>query len=332
MLNGKFLLTLIGSIIAVLAISKSDMTSPVVENWWNSIQFSAAAVPAAMNARGQKTALGGNFFNPRAFSQSADMMGHSSRFVSNPSFQAMISPRMSGNLQYGANIRYNMPSREHQGVPSHPLEFGKMAKKNVTKENYSDAEPGLSCNRQNQNVQNLNKNNDYALPAGYTNGNYNDVYNTLTDGNGNPAPVVSSPCTDAYDDSILPIGTMTTTDADGNEEQVVVVNDLHTVNMKSRNVQGADFIRGDLPITPCQSGWFSVYPTLNTDLRAGAMQVLNGDGESNAQLMQLMLSSTGGTKATFGGVNLRDQNTNLTNSMRSFLSQGQNTVEVSAFP
>lgn len=326
-MNGKFLITLLGSILAVLAITKSETN--IIEHWWGGIPaMNVKNDWAVANSRGQMTSLSNHYFNP------SDMRG-SGQFVSTPQFQALLSPRMNPNQQYGTFIKYNTPDHANLAVPNDPLTFGDWASKENSKENnkenYSgDGQgTGLRC-RDNQNV-NANINNDYALPTGYTNGNYKTVYDTLSN-NGEEAPVVSSPCSGDSYSNMLPIGTMSAMDSMGNEEQVVVVNDLHVVPLKSRLAEGADFIRGDIPIVPNENiGWFNS-PANVQNLRAGAMQVLNGDGESNAKLMELLITASGGAKTAFGGSDLRENNTNLSTNVRSFLSQGQNTVQAMAYP
>ena len=326
---------------AVLAICNFDFGGqPLIENWGGNPAQTVTAMPIAQLPNGQVTGLATNYFDPSLM----DTRG-SGKFFSVPSFQAILQPRAVGNLQYGANIRYNMPDRENLGIPCNPLTFGDMAKESYVpgqqqpqpvKENYGcgtggcGGSDGLACGKGGYGIGHAISPDSTDLPAGYTNGNYMDVYNSL--------PAVSSwrskPCTDDLTASAtLPIGTMTTMDPEGNIQQAVVMNRLMNTNMKSRKVQGADFIRGDLMITPCVGEWFNVHPTINTDLRAGAMQVLNGNGESNAKLMELLVNASGGARTTFGGVNLAEsQNVNLTPQLKSSLTQGANTVQVTSFP
>jgi hypothetical protein len=340
MINGKFLFTLIGIVLAIFTLCNTNLQNPIVENWWGGIPAqTVTAVPTIMARNGQTTALGGNYFDPNS-------LRGSGKFVSVPSFQGVLSPRFS-NVQYGANIKYNMPDRENLATPCDPLTFGDMAKENYnpqpqrqpqfqrseTKENYGcgtgKCDSSVSCGKGGYGFGHKVAG-GYELPVGYTNGNYSDVYDSLE------GPVVSRPCTGSEaDNNLLPVGTMSTTDAMGNSEQFVVMNRLMNTNMKSRLRGLGDPIRGDLAITPCQSGWFSVYPTINVDLQAGAMNVLAGHdaGESNAKLMELLMNASGGARTTFGGVNFEEApRINMTPSYNSMLSASNTDVNVTAFP
>lgn len=331
MLSGKILFTLIGLILAFFALGSN--TQPLVENWMGIPHQGPTAQPYAVASNGSKTALSGNFFDPAAYRGSG-------KFVSVPSFQSIISPRFS-NVQYGANIRYNMPDRENLASPCNPLTFGDMAKENYAsqqpvKENYGcgtgqcgskDSAP--SCGKGGYGLGHKVAG-GYELPVGYTNGNYNDVYNSLG------GDVVSKPCVDDPTASALPVGTMNTMDSMGNPDQFVVFNRLMNVNLTGSRLRSqGDPIRGDLAVTPCQSGWFSVYPTPARDLQTGALNVLAGydAGDSNAKLMELMMNSTGGARTTYGGVNFADAPpVNMTPQYGAVLSAASSDVNVTAFP
>lgn len=346
--SGRFLIVLMGIILAILTFCKMDFTGqPIVENWWNGIQFTPVAMPAA-KINGQKVAIGGNYMaNP--------MMG-SGKFVSTPGFQAVLSPRFS-NVQYGANIRYNMPDRENLGVPCEPLTFGSMAQENylkqrgvvaqapvenyqsqasqqVARENYDCANCGTgqcggsppSCGKGGYGIGHKVAG-GYELPSGYAAGNYWDVYDNIKG--------------DKVAGSDLPVGTMTTMDGAGNLNQVVVVSNIMPATAKSgsRLFAQGDKIRGDLAIVPCQSGWFSVYPNIARDVSEGAMNVLagaGGGGESYNKLMNLIVSASGGAQTTLGGVDLKDSlpqyNVNMATNMTTDLKAAMGDINVSAFP
>ena len=69
---------------------------------------------------------------------------------------------------------------------------------------------------------------------------------------------------------------MTTITATGEPEQVRVLNRYLYANKKDRQLGLADPIRGDLPITPCQTGWFQVSANPVTMLNPGALAVMGG--------------------------------------------------------
>lgn len=325
--------SLIFSLVGILLIglvAATSMSKPTVENWWGGLSFKQTAVPAIKMANGQEVAAGGNFLNPN--------MG-SGKFFSTPNFQGILAPRFS-NAQYGANIRYNMPDRENMAVPCEPLTFGNMAKENyipgthgspaqqpqpASREGYCGNGNGDAplCGKGGYGIGHK-VGSDYEVPPGYTNGNWQQVFDSL-------------PAEGQNLGSSLPIGTMSTMDASGNVDQFVAFNRIMVANNKSRLRSLGDPIRGDLAIVPCQTGWFSVYPQLNIDLQAGAMRVMNGDGASNNDLLNLMVQASGSSQSSFSGVNLSDELTpakvNMAGSSLSGLSQAVGgTVNVSAFP
>lgn len=302
--SGKTLFTIIGLFVAIIALSTFSINSPtVVENWWNGIQFTTKSVPFIKH-QGKETAFGGSYVSP-------NMLDNKGKFVSVPNYQSILSPRFS-NTQYGAHIKYSTPNTQNMGVPVDPLTFG-----NMTKENFHSSSNLSSCGKGNNNVDDV--------PSSYTNGNRQQVHNSL-DG----APVSGSD---------LPIGTMSSMDGNGNPEQHVVYNRLMVANTKSRLRGLGDPIRGDLAIVPCQSGWFSVSPNLSVDLNQGAMNVMagaGGGGESYNKLMNLIMSASGGTKTALGGVdlanNLPQYKANMAGDYSSTLRAGMSDLQVTAFP
>ena len=55
------------------------------------------------------------------------------------------------------------------------------------------------------------------------------------------------------------------------EEEVVHVERIVTALLKNRNQNGADFIRGDIPIKKCDQGWFNTHQKPHESLRIGAL-------------------------------------------------------------
>ena len=56
----------------------------------------------------------------------------------------------------------------------------------------------------------------------------------------------------------------------------VIYDRMIFANKKHRTYAQSDFIRGDLAITPCNTGWFQVPADPATQLNAGAMQMMGG--------------------------------------------------------
>jgi hypothetical protein len=339
MLGKKFLFMLFAILVGIYALCNTTFqTGAVVENFWGGASFSSRAIPGAI-VNGQEVALPGNF-------DPSSMMG-SKKFFSTPNFQANLSPRFS-NIDYGANIRYNAPDRKNMGVPCSPMEFGNMAKENYnsahrrmnemdqTKEGYCGSASAPSCGKggvgANSNAIGSVINSDYNLPAGYANGNFNKVYESL------PGTVVSSACGSRENNSDLPLGTMTTMDSNGDQSQFIAFDRIMPANNKgsSRLRSQGDPIRGDLNIAPCAAAWFSVYPNLARDVQEGAMNVLagaGGGGDNYNALMKTIVQASGGTQTTLGGVDLSSTdlvNIGVQNSM--IFGAGNSDISVSAFP
>jgi len=339
MLSTKFLFTLIGIIVAIFALCNMDFSQPVVEGWgWTMTPMTPITRVQFTSPDGASTA-GPNYFDP-----SADPNAYSKgSFVSTPQFQSMLSPRFS-NLNYGADIKYNLPDKKNLAVPCHPLSYGDMASENYSKprprqmkENYGGNAAScagdcggnsgvVSCGPGGYGMGHRVAG-GYPLKPGYTadggclNSNWQEVYDSL------PA--------DKVETEALPVGTMSSMDGAGNMQQVVVSERLYSVNQKNRNAGLADLIRGDLAVTPCQTGWFSVSVNPKTSLWGGAMLAMNGDGSSNMATLDLITKATGGAVSTAGGVDMNDiPSYKAMVQGASFMgaASGGSDVIVSAFP
>lgn len=133
--------------------------------------------------------------------------------------------------------------------------------------------------------------------------------------------------------SQLPMGTMSTVDAEGNQTNPVVYQNFIFANQKSRLRAMGDPIRGDLPIVPCSGSWFSVHPNVGLDLQQGAMNVLAGNANQTARATaQLITAANGvvtplaGDPAPFAGLG------NMTPQYATGLSAGGADVVVSGMP
>ena len=220
-------------------------------------------------------------------------------------YQSMLSPRMS-NVDYGANIRYNMPSRAMQAVPVDPLSMGHVA---VGKESYSPPSCGPSG---------TNKGSVYGMSG---------LRNMPSQNYSAPERKAAESKLQTYEvASVLPMGTMTELTSSASVQQPVMYDRFMYANQKSRLRALSDHIRGDLAIAPNKGGWFNVSVNPNIDLNSGALAVMGGVNNSTANgTAGLMAASVGGTQQIFGGVNYGNQ-------METSLSQGGATVQVTAFP
>jgi hypothetical protein len=311
----KFVIYIIGIVLAIVAFAGSSFAqAPIKEGWMGMGQLGRKAMPYIKNQNGSKSAFSGNFLNTQQIDRQADMRG-SGQFVSVPTYQSMLSPRFFSG-QYGANIQYNMPDRKNTAVPCSPLTYGDMA--SDSSEGYmprnvgGNSQEGFSKGRENytngqaerygmdsppscgKGAYGLGRsvNNDNAVPPDYHSGNWQEVRDAI----GSPEI-----------ENALPLGAMNTVDSMGNEEQVVVYNNLmYAPRPVSRGHANSDYIRGDVAIVPNQSGWFSVYPDLATTLNQGALQVLSGDGSMNLQTLAL-IKQAGVQTTALGGVDFSQQ-------------------------
>jgi hypothetical protein len=99
MFDRKFLITLIGLILAVLAISQMPSAAPLVEGFWGDAGFTTKIIHNRVDLNDQ--------------------------FVTAPAFQAPLEPRMNP-IGYSA-VYSQPPARKHLAVPADPLTFSNLA-------------------------------------------------------------------------------------------------------------------------------------------------------------------------------------------------------------
>lgn len=210
-------------------------------------------------------------------------------------YQSMLAPRNNGSVDYGANIRYNVPSYKNLAVPRDPLSFMDLVKpasegyqgSRPVKENFTPA----SCVPGGTDLV-YKDTTAPVMPSSFASGNFNMETDDLK---------VKYP--EAH--SILPVGNMTTINASGEVVQPVVYDRFVYANRNSRLRSQGDPIRGDLPIVPCAAEWFrpSVHPQI--DLQEGAMNVMGGMGnETTRNLSELLATTSAGTTTTVAGIDL----------------------------
>ena len=272
-------------------------------------------------------------------------------------YQALLAPRFS-NVDYGADIRYNLPSNANMAVPLNPLSYANMAARQnapVIKEGYGCGSCGTG-QQQLGGPTNCNKggisegfDGGYKplVNSGYAAGNFNAQLQNL-DNRGLKSLNQNSPTTvkqSALQNDLLPIGTMrspayqdltlhdvdpNSNDNNGDITQPIVYDRYITASANNRIRSQGDFIRGDLPIMPVENGWFnpSVNPSL--DLQQGALNVMGGYDAGQAQAMsRLMMAASQGATTAVGGINLQD--INMSNSVNSKLSAGLNDLQINRF-
>jgi hypothetical protein len=207
MFDNKFLITLIaGLLVSVIAVTNTiknnEDEEDVVENFGMLPSF---GVKSDLISTGGNAPNYSNNMNPQ---QSMNSIGNNMNralantpskgdFYSVPgTYQALLAPR-TASINYGADIKYNMPSIDNQAVPPNPLTFS-----NMVKEGY--------CT---QNSQTPPFHSGILTDSGYANGNYNDVLKNVY----NNVPKVSS------DIQVnLPVRDMTSIGIEGDDNGVEI--------------------------------------------------------------------------------------------------------------
>jgi hypothetical protein len=285
----QYIILLAGFVCAVMVAFNTHVASSggVKEGFWGGVSLTTRTMPETIDKQGRVTAKSGSILN----------QGIGTKFVSVPSFQAVLSPRFD-NVGYGANVRYNLPDQKHLASPTNPLTFANMA--GGGQENYVP-----SC--------------------GGNNNQMNSVVQASMDTTPNASANVGRTAQ-------LPVATMTSIDMAGDPQQVIVADRYMFANPKSQSWANADLIRGDLAIVPNNMGNWDVHPTISKDLNAGALAVMGGGGYTPT--MALINRDSGGTKTTMAGVNFADNmsRVNMANSFDTQLGNSMADVKVTAFP
>ena len=321
MFDNKFLITLIGLIVAVVAINNiKSKDEDIIEGWWgNPSKTYKVDVVGAQNLKqaklGNFTSLGQNRnLNNSKITQQTVLNAENAEFYNNSgkkgdfftvpgTFQSQLPARMS-NVDYGANIRYNMPSRENLAVPVHPinpLTFGGMASRENFRNRRNVKEDFCSSCGEDSGTPSCAKGGEPLSYHGgviptepnYASGNFMDATNNAYSGG------------DAYSEGTLPPSDMTDISSnDINGEQTVVYSRLMVVNRNSRGRALGDPIRGDLAIVPCDSDWFRPSANPHVDLQQGALNAMCGvNNEQGQSLDKLIYDSSGLTESALSGIN-----------------------------
>lgn len=239
-------------------------------------------------------------------------------------YQSMLSPRFS-NVDYGASIRYNVPSQDNMAANAeNPIGYGNMiynskspASQVQLKENFGTASgcrPGAVGSMGNGASSSMKTSN--IVPPNYSAGNYSQALNS------------GNTYTETTD--MLPVQAMNSggqmLNALGETETQPIIYDRYIfANQKSRLQGLGDPIRGDLPIVPVRSEWFrpSVHPQI--DLRSGAILAMSGaDNSTSKELLALQSAASGGLLDTGSGVNYSIQRS-------PYLSAAGGDIQVRSF-
>lgn len=231
-------------------------------------------------------------------------------------FQSSLSPRFS-NVNYGANIRYNLPTYDNMAVPNNPITYDYDDFKKPVKENFQAAEQMTSdWNKVPRSIEDM---------PNYGTKGWNRMMNRSSNACSSQARS-NQEYTEVTD--MLPVTDMETVSSTMNRQntdiqsraaqqsrsgvQPVVYDRFVYANAKSKLRGASDPIRGDLPIVPVlpEANRNSVVlfrPSVapHIDLNRGALAGMGGfDNTTNNQLRSLMNASVDGTLNTYGGSNL----------------------------
>ena len=313
MFNGKFICTLAALIIAVFAICNfnSSSKSKVVEGLGMLPSMVVRPTMVARSKNGTEQAVQGMYSS--TVRPKIDFKNQVDFYQTPANFQSSLSPRF-GNTDFGANIRYNAPATKYMGVPKSPLGYANMVKENYGCSGSGCFSPSCGGAANSESLKSCDAAGPPLMPANYANGNYNAELDEAFESS--QAPMMT--------DS-LPVGNMTSLNNMGETTDNVVVYDrLMFANRNSTLRSQGDWIRGDLPITPCNTGWFQVSANPSIDLNQGAMNVLGGlDNGTSNQMAALINDYTGTT--TIGGIDMTPQ------QLASVGASGRD-VNVTAFP
>lgn len=316
-MSNKIIAVMLSVAMVVFALSKMNFAPNTVEGFWGNIQRQVKTFPVRKDRNGNEVGVVGNFVKPYL---------NNDQFVKTANYQAMLSPRFS-NVNYGANIRYNLPDYVNQASPCNPLTFGDMAKEGYSSRNTTEPYCGSSggvptCGKAGL-APALNMSSEYPLPSSFASGNYGQVNDRLLAQSNSPVAVDE-----------LPVGTMNTIDSMGNIEQPVIYDRFVFANMKSRLRNQGDMIRGDLPIVPChqEQAWFSVYPNINLDLQQGAMSVMGGVRNDTSVLTSQLIAEASGNTQKGGLTGMDLSNVNMIPQLKTQGSGAFGDISVTGFP
>ena len=281
MFDGKFIATIFAILVSVFAICNFN-TKKITSNEGFGMNPSGSYKIDRVYANNKNDWNKGDIYSAPASYQA----------WANPNFQSVPPPRFA-NVNFGANIRYNMPKEDYQGTPCEPLTFGNMARENFESNRYTTP----TCSKAGASP---------VMQANYENSNHKQIaehYPNVTD--------------------MVPVGDMSTVNSLGETVQPIIYDRFIYANRNSRLRSQGDPIRGDLAIVPCRTEWFrpSVQPHL--DLQQGAMNVMGGVDNSTANAMADLLYNTSYSTIS-GGVDMSGMK-NLTTGT------SMNTVQVNGF-
>lgn len=234
------------------------------------------------------------------------------KIVSVPNYQASMSPRAGFPAGLRAGLAYATPATANMAFEAgKPMNAGSCVA--TTASGAAMRPPSL---------ENFEQTKDYADAVGGSCNNASTQNSSMMAAlnQGATAPggkLVAST-------SVVTKG-MDGTNLQGEPVNVYTVNSLMystSAGRYNRQRGVSDFFRGDLPIAPCNTGWFYSGGNPSVDLNRGALAAMGGfDNDTAKNLAALVQKSTLGASSTFAGVPLdRNQKVALSGYAQSDLA------------
>ena len=271
MLYGKILYTLVGIAVTLFALFTGNFADnhqePVIENFWGTPSFSTKMVYGVMDVKtGKKSALGLNMAN--------EIKARANKYRKTNGSRGIVRPKKGNPKPVEGNSEDFIHIANRQAMLSPRMMS-------------SGYGPYINSSRPSLNNTAVPK-----TPVPWGGSNVSEGFE-----DDQPKQV------EGLSQSDIPIGKGVTESGD---RFITFKRLMYSNKRPSRNYGQGDFIRGDLPIKPCNTGWFSVSPDISRDLNPGAMNVIGGLGAGDNKLYQMLLLDSGGKNTTQGGADLND--------------------------
>ena len=271
MANGYSIITVIGLIITLILICNSEN---IKEGY---LQGYSLGLNVQQSTQQGNALSGSSIINTTQASPVS--------FYSTPNFQRASAPRFS-SVGYGANISYNPPATSKLGTETHQQPTFMALNANITDESVKSFAKKMSI---------LDKN--------VTKENY--IAKCKQDNNAGPKSI-SIQGNSADDEFPLAItnklGNLgSEMGIDGQAIPTVFINNLTYSSLRSRLQASGDMIRGDLPIVPCNNGWFNVAARPLQSLQRGALFAMAGKNTSSTDLGTFISTLSAGLTTSVGG-------------------------------
>lgn len=326
MIQNRYILCVI-FLISALVVYRVSSGSPLIENWgWTMVPMNTKV---DVISNGQSSPMNNQsqlFYNQNQLINTSLLNNEQRTLLSetlNPSLtlsSSQLNTHKRENVKEVTNYNvtenfpvYTVPGTYQADLPQrfNPNGLNSFVKYNIPNEKYLAGDDNSNKSLEYANLVETPKiKEDFTSCS--SSKDYNDMNQKLVD---QGTEVLSK----------LPVTPMN--QSSGNEKSDVYYNaDRYLFALQKSRLYGlADYIRGDIPVVPCNPNrnpysntWFRPSVTPRYDLNAGAMGIIAGIGNvSNQQTLELMSRSTGGSNEIINGVSVNPVDTpiyNLENS------------------